>query len=36
MSNIYKPGQILYIKPEYGDAYIKILEEYDNYEKDEY
>ena len=25
MSNIYKPGQILYIKPEYGEAYISVL-----------
>ena len=25
MSNIYKPGQILYIRPEYGEAYISVI-----------
>lgn len=41
MNNIYKPGQILYIKPEYGVAYISVLREavkrtYAAYELDSY
>lgn len=41
MNNDYKPGQILYIKPEYGVAYISVLREavkrtYAAYELDSY
>lgn len=41
MSNDYKPGQILYIKPEYGEAYISVLHSADKrtyaaYELDSY